>query len=343
MRIVWFVLALAACGGDKTDDATVGTDITDDTSDTDTTPDTDDTDDTDPPTGVVVPDVTGDPATVPLTGTCDQETAYGEFVVEAVDLFSIVDGQMRNAVVPIEILEEMATDGDCRLMRRNIPNCNPACGAGETCDWDGSCVPFPAGQDIGIVTFGGLQQDLVIEPVVPGFSYFALSLPNPVYLPGDLIELRTFGSQYGDDIELHGVGVDLMDLGGADQWVLVDGEDLEITWAAAAGRAEVHMQLNIDQHGQTPVQLFCEFEDDGTGTVPDSLIDQLINFGVSGFPNATLSRRTVDSTPMGDGCMQLRVSSPVTPDVRVDGFIPCLSDMDCPNGQTCDPISFICL
>jgi hypothetical protein len=335
------VLALVACGGDKDGDGPGTDDPVDDTSDTDV--DDTDTDDTDP-NPISVPTPTGDPVTVPLTGACPQESITGEFLVEAIDIFSIVDGSVADGVVPITVLEEMGAEGGCRLMRRNNPFCDPPCSGGETCDWDSTCIPFPANQDIGTVTLGGLAEDLILEPVVPGFQYFATQIPHPIFSPGDLIELRTWNTTYGDDIELHGIGVEPISLGGADRWVIFDNQDLTVTWTPPTGtpRSHIHMQLNIDQHGQTPVQLFCEFDDTGTGVVPTSLLTQLIGFGVSGFPNATLSRRTVDSTTMGDGCVQLRVNSPTNPEVRVDGFIPCLTANDCPTGQTCDPVTFIC-
>ena len=109
------------------------------------------------------------------------------------------------------------------------------------------------------------------------------------------------------------------------------------TWTAptTAGRGEVRLRLNIDQHGVTPVSLYCSFEDDGSAVVPASVIDGLLAQGVSGFPSVLMSRRTVDRQDVGDGCMEFIVQSPREAAVDVEGFIPCDSPDDCPTGMTC--------
>jgi hypothetical protein len=339
-------LGLLACSGD---DEPTDTDTT-----TDGTTDTVDTDDTEIPTGetgtsFTVPDPVGDPATVELSGECGLADDHGGFYVEILysDLlnYSSVSGTVADGVVPITILEEVGVEGGCRLMRRNNPFCDPPCGAGTTCDFDGSCIPYPDNQDLGTVTVGGMDVPVVMVHVPPSFNYFETELPHPVFQPGQLIELRTWDSLHGGDFTLHGVGVEPLDLGGVDTWIIYDGLDLPITWTpptAPVVRSHVHLRLNIDQHGNTPVQMFCEFEDDGAASVPASLITQLVNFGVTGFPNATLTRRTVDSTTVEGGCVDFQIRSPVEPSVRVDGFIPCNGDFDCPEGQTCHPVDFIC-
>ena len=130
------------------------------------------------------------------------------------------------------------------------------------------------------------------------------------------------------------------------EWEVVPGEDFQVEWTAPAGdavRSEVHVAMNVDQHGLTPVQIICDFPDTGSATVPSSLIDALVDGGVTGFPSATVTRRTVDSADVGEGCMDLAVTSQQTPAVTVEGFIPCGPGVPCPSGLTCDPVLFICL
>ncbi len=321
------VLLTFGCGGDDTTDPETATETD---SDTDTTT-------------IGVPDPTGDPATVPLNGECPLETKWGEFVVANFDFYSIVDGSVSNGVVPVTILENVGEDGTCKLLKRNNPFCEPACEASETCDFDGSCIPFPEGQELGTVTIGGLLKPVIMEAVVPGYTYFDTDLPFPTFDNGELIELRTGGGSF-EPIEMHGIGVENMVIT-EQEWLLYENQDLVFNWTPPTGdvvRSKVHVQLNIDQHGLTPIQLFCEFDDDGQAALPASLVTSLITSGVTGFPNATVTRRTMDSTNIGDGCMEFTVKSPVQPDIRVDGFVPCFSDYDCPTGQTCNLAIQIC-
>jgi len=330
------VVLMIGCGGggddkDKGDSDTLETD-----SDSDTDSDTD--------VEECNPVVDGDPATVTLRGECPLETKWGEFVVANFDFYSIVDGSVSNGVVPVTILENVGEDGTCKLLKRNNPFCDPACEASETCDFDGSCIPFPEGQELGEVTVGGLLKDVCMDAVVPGYTYFDTDLPFPAFTTGELIELRTGDGGAFPAVEMHGIGVEDLTLS-EPEWVLFESQDLVFNWTpptAPVVRSQIHVQLNIDQHGLTPIQMFCEFEDDGQAALPDSLITQLINFGVTGFPNATVTRRTIDSVDMGGGCVEFVVKSPIQPDIRVDGFIPCVSDYDCPTGQTCDTLIQIC-
>src|SRR5436190_4410364 len=93
-----------------------------------------------------------DPATVPLAGECAMADDYGGFAVIADGKDGWVEGKVADGVVPVSVLETIADDGDCQLLRRNNPFCDPGCAAGETCNFDGECVPYPADQDLGTVT-----------------------------------------------------------------------------------------------------------------------------------------------------------------------------------------------
>lgn len=283
-----------------------------------------------------------DPSTVELAGECPMETDFGGFRVTATTATD-VDGTVSNGVVPITILENIGTDGDCVLLRRNNPNCQPACDPGETCDWDGECITYPANQDLGTVSIDGLAEGVEMEPVFPGNTYFDTTLPHPGMTPGDLLTLRMPGGTYGP-VRLHGVGVDPLS-GLQDEWAVEAGVDLKVTWeppTTSPVRSEVWMSVNIDQHGVSPGTLFCTFEDDGEGTVPGALLDQLVSVGVTGFPSGAIMRRTVDHAVVGDGCMDFTVSSRAGVAVDVIGFTPCTSDAECPPELECNEELQIC-
>ena len=186
-----------------------------------------------------------------------------------------------------------------------------------------------------------------MSPLQPGNNYFNTKMWHPAFNPGELIELRTGCGAY-DPIELHGVGVEPLTLSNPN-WTVISGEDLAFEWDPPTvplnPGQHVQVRLNIDQHGNTPVQMFCEFPDTGSAALPSSLIDQLMNFGVTGFPNATVTRRTVDSTILSSGgCVEMIVSSPADPNVLVEGYIPCVpgGTTTCPTGMTCNDLLGLC-
>ena len=56
----------------------------------------------------------------------------------------------------------------------------------------------------------------------------------------------------------------------------------------------------------------CDVPDTGTATVPASLLTTLRARGSRAFPFVALSRRTVDSTAVGPGCVEFAVESVTT-------------------------------
>ena len=339
--------------GDETSETDDTSDTGDDTSDTpepgvgtsDTGETGDDTSETGDDTSETGDDTseTGD-AEVPLRGACALAERWGGFSVEAHEQFSFVDGVVADGVNPITVLEEVLSEGECKLLQRLNPFCDPPCAAGETCGNDNNCVTFPSNQDAGVLVFEGLKEPLELEPVAPGNNYFATGLPHPAAEPDAEITLTATGGVFGD-LALYGVGVHPLDLGEDVQWDVEEGVDLQVTWEPPPGevRSHVFMLVNIDQHGASPLNLVCNVPDTGSASIPSSVMDELLAFGVSGFPNGQLIRRTVDSVPIGDGgCVEFVISSPRGPDVRVAGHTPCKSDLDCPTGQTCTLVIETC-
>ena len=293
--VVAAILAIAACDGDNEDDD-------------------------------------GPPTETPdLRGECDQEAEVGRFYVQHEPDHSVVSGEVKDGVVPMTILEEIAAEGDCRLMRRNNPQCDPACEGGEACDHDGECVPYPQVVGVGEVRILGLNKDVTMGEG----AYFDTSMPHPGFDPGAHVRLEAAGGGY-EPFELYGRGVTPLELP-AETWVLREGEPLEISWTAA-GDEQAHMLLtfNIDQHGNTPVTMFCVSDDTGSLQVPASLVDAFKEQGVSGYSAANLYRITTDSVEMELGCVQFDIYSHATGDLQVEGHLPCDGDEDCPDGMTCD-------
>ena len=277
---------------------------------------------------------------VTLAGGCTMADRYGVFAVEGQELFGVAEGTFADGVVPVTILEELTASGPCRLLRRNNPFCDPACSPGQTCDHDGTCIPFPENQDLGRLQVAGLGQFLELDPVEPGNRYFGLGLPNPPFAAGAEVRLDAVT----EGLELEGVGSDELVI--PESPLLVEEQtDLTVTWDApvTVTDARIHLELTIDQHGVSPVRVQCTFDDDGAAVVTSDLVDALFAAGVSGYPNAQLARRTTDSAAFLDGCVELRVGSIRQPDVRVSGHTPCSGPGDCPDGLECDLPTNTCI
>ena len=287
-------------------------------------------------------DVEEPPEEVELDGPCPLDTRLGAFAVEAYDSYSAVYGDVSNGVVPNTILTETAVHETCRLMRTENPYCEPACSAGETCDFDNTCIPYPETQDLGLVAVGGLAEDVVMEAVSPGYSYFDTTLPHPVFVDGQTIELSTSGATI-DPFELHGVGFPVLELSSS-SWTVTEGEPVPVSWTVGNPDVptEIFITLNIDQHGASPLTVWCTYDDTGSAEIPADVVDALIEAGVTGYPSGKVIRRTTDSVQVASGCVDLVVASPLSTSVDVSGYTPCTTDEDCPPDQDCNLALQVC-
>lgn len=275
-------------------------------------------------------------------GECPAADLVGRFSVERQVDFGVVQGTVADGVVPTSIPELVAEEGGCRLDKRRNLACNPTCVGSETCGENGTCIPYPRQISVGTVTIAGLTKPTTMEPTQPGNTYFAPDADNPPFTPFAPVELSAKGDGTHAAFSLYGAGVEpLVD---PPVWVLEKGVALDVTWPAPSqpSDAKIFLQLTIDQHGLTPLSLDCAFDDTGSATVPSTLIDQLIDSGVTGFPNGKIVRKTADHVDIDVGCVELDVGSPISADVSVAGFTPCNGPADCPPNQTCNIMLQIC-
>jgi hypothetical protein len=276
---------------------------------------------------------TGD-VEVELGGMCPLATRVGGFLVSAEPEYSAFHGSVADGVVPVSVLEQVGAEGDCILLRRNNPFCKPLCMPGQTCDFDGSCIPYPQNHDVGLVEITGLLEPLMVEPVPPTFAYFDTSLMHPPFAPGALLELTAAGGDY-EGFVLHGYGVPAIEPA-ADEISLSTGRAVQVQWGPGGSEARLRLVLKIDQHGLSPVQLVCETDDTGSLSVSAELIGQLLAFGVSGYPTADYYLQTADSVEIEPGCVEFLVYSHHQTSMSVEGHVPCDDPGDCPAGLVCD-------
>ena len=358
MRIFTFSLWLAigisisACGTSQNDSRETDPDdtVTDEPSDTETETDTEtenepstESDEMESDTSPIIEldtDYETDPTLVPLNGVCPAEKRLGGFAVVMDDRFepgySFVNGDVTDIPNPPEIPEVAYEAGDCRLLRAPRLVCDPACEAGQVCGLDETCISAPAEQDLGTVAVQGLVETVIMTPMHPGNSYFYTTLPHPGFETNRVIRLTSTDGFMGE-MELFGVGVpplEAMD----DAVVFAENTPLALRWSApeADARSFLHVEINIDVHGGSPVNLVCDFPDTGEATIPAETVDAFIQAGVTGFPSGAVERRTADEMETEDGCADFIVRSQRTLNIEVTGYIPCTRDEDCTPPETCN-------
>src|SRR4029079_5171479 len=144
-------------------------------------------------------------------------------------------------------------EGDCTLLQRKNPFCSPACGPSEACNQSGACEPYPLRKSVGAVGVAGLQKAVSMSPP----DYYDTDMPHPAFLPGAAIKLKAEGGDY-PGFTLYGQGFAPIVIP-TEMWVIKMGEPLTITWTpdSSSELATVRIRLNIDQHGNSPVELVC--------------------------------------------------------------------------------------
>jgi len=294
ITLATLLLAVALAGGCGDDPAGGGDAGTDGDSDGDTDTDVD-TDIPDHDAG--------------MAGPCPFEDKVGSFQVQHhVGIYSAVTGEVSDGVVPASIPQEQESEGDCVLLQRVNPVCDPPCESGTTCDFDGECIPYPSKLNAGAVVIEGLVGDVVMTPNSQN-DYTYTDLPALPFEDGTAITLGAAGNET-EAFALDGFGVEALEMTD-NEWIMHTGSPLEISWTPSDGEGRILATFNVDQHGNSPVTMFCDLDDTGTATIPATLVSLLIDYGVSGFATGDLYRRTVDSTYIEVGCVEFEVFSHV--------------------------------
>jgi hypothetical protein len=269
---------------------------------------------------------------------CPAAEHLGQFRVELAAAFTGVQGRIANGVLPLNVPDEVDQRGQCRLLRPPSLFCDPACAAGETCTSDGQCIPHPRTRSVGSVTIEGLITPLSMEPSEPGNVYTNRDpLPHPGFADGAAIVLRADGGEF-EPFTLRGWGVSPLE-GTPDRLALAANQRAKLQWAAPddAGPAQVHIEVNVNRHGGVATWLECDVPDSGQFEIAQELTTALVSAGLSGFPSAILTRRTVDSVSLNEGCVDFEVSARVELAIAIPGLISCTETHECPAGQTCQP------
>jgi hypothetical protein len=266
---------------------------------------------------------------------CSLAERLGGFTVTLADDYTGVNGEVADGVVPGNVPILIAEGGDCRLLQKPSLFCAPACVPGETCGSDGTCVAYPENQSVGTVEVTGLKSALSMEAKWGNYYGNPGTMEHPGFEPGALVTLRAAGEDL-PTFTLGGVGVTPLSI--SNPQISIDDDDgLLLEWSAAPGSEaiQMHVELNINNHGSTSAWISCDSPDSGTLEIPQALLAELFQIGVSGFPSLTFSRRSAHSTQLNAGCVELVVRTDQDVSIEVAGVTSCTSDGQCGPGESC--------
>jgi hypothetical protein len=256
--------------------------------------------------------------------------------------YTAVVGKVYDGASPSQIVwEKVAQEGDCKLLTPRVPFCNQPCGGSAVCVENDTCQPYPKSQSVGTVRVQGLRTasgatEFSMEPVANTYQPSgSVELPFPAFSEGDAIQLDAKGSVYAAfTLQARGIGpLQLLN----DTITLQKDQPVTLSWTAP-GQPElskVHVKLDISHHGGTRGMIECEATDTGSLQLPATLLTQLLNLGVAGYPTVIVTRKAEGTTTIAPGRVDLIVSSEVEHAVEIPGLVSCSNNSQCPRGQTC--------
>jgi hypothetical protein len=287
----------------------------------------------------------GDSGATGSAGTGGGDGVVGAFLVSLQSDFpppsASVTGAVKSAPTnSLVIWDEAAKDGSCVLQKPRYPFCSTPCGSGNQCVEDDTCKPEPLGKDVGTAKVTGVKTgaggaEVALTSTTPGSYLSAAALAYPPFDEGANVAVNVASGPYGA-FTASAKGIAPLVVPDA-QITLEKDKPLALTWTAkgASGDSTIHVHLDISHHGGTKGQIECDTADNGSLTIGASLVTQLINLGVAGFPTVRLTRASVGSTKISLGTIEMRAEHHAERAIVVPGHVSCTGDEMCPTGQTC--------
>lgn len=252
--------------------------------------------------------------------------------------FSKLEGSVAAFVDTSSVPVATMQAGVCRLITSCLPFCEDNCGAEQkSCGSNGRCFSPPTFVDMGAVDVSGLEDAVMVTQSKANLYQNAGTLPHPAAKPGADVKLQIAGGAQGS-LSLSGKGVELLAFESVGIEVARD-KALTLKWKApvAPDLARMHVTLNVNTHGSGSLAYIeCDAPDTGSLEIAANLIAGLSARGLSGFPSVTFARRTVDSTEIAQGCVELEIASVATLAVTVAGVTSCNEDSQCSTDQRCE-------
>ncbi|WP_437305474.1 hypothetical protein [Sorangium sp. So ce388] len=282
---------------------------------------------------------TGDP--MRLIGAFQVRSLPDTTAAEASGSTSVI-GKLYDGPTPSQVVWEVAAEeGSCKVLTPRVPFCNQPCGGSAVCVEDDTCQAYPSAHSAGPVTVTGLnleseEASLVMTPTANNYQPPAgVKLRYPPADEGQPVRFEASGDYFGA-FTLEAKGVSPLDLLN-DAIELQPDQAVQLEWTppGQAGISTVYVKLDISHHGGTKGMIECAADDTGSLELPASLVTQLLDLGVAGFPTIIVTRRSVGSTTIAPGRVDLVVSSQIEQAVVIAGLTSCSDTSECPEGQTC--------
>jgi hypothetical protein len=273
--------------------------------------------------------------------------SYGTFRIQLIPenksmndpAYTSVLGAMYDGPSPPNIIfQEVKSSGVCKLMKAVTPFCSQNCGLGYKCIADDSCMAEPKAIEVGKVTLTGLKYDnkltpVVMEPLKGNYQMVGVTLDYPPWAEGDTITLAAAGSAAAAAFTLKARGITPLEVLN-NEIVLEDGKPITLQWKPPTvhGVSTISVQINISYHGGTKAEIQCECEDNGSLTIPGSMLNDLKSYGIAGYPRVDITRKSVGYDEISKA--KVIIECMVTRILTIPGVVSCDRNEDCPN-QNC--------
>jgi hypothetical protein len=243
---------------------------------------------------------------------------------------------------PVKTFTVDSRDGDCRLEIPKVSFCATPCGSTAVCVADGVCQSYPRSRSVGAVRLSGVRAGdpvatTTVDLTAINNNYSSdVSLALPPFTDGVPMMVTAAGSADVPAFSISAKGIAPIALN-ANRYTFAANMPLALVWTAGTANPDARIEIDVDisHHGGLKGQIICDTADDGSLTIPATMVTKLINLGVAGFPSVQIRRIATSSTSAPGGKIEFRVISSVEKPLDIPGLVSCTDNMGCPSGQTC--------
>jgi hypothetical protein len=263
--------------------------------------------------------------------------------------YTSVAGKVYSGEYPSDVIETpVVTGGGCTTYEFSRQPClDVACTSSQVCAGPDDCRERPTLVSVGTVSVSGIGTGSLSLSAVNNNYQYPGDVPYPGFDAGATISLTASGNHY-PAFTVSTTGVAPVTLT-KNEYLLSSGDPLLVEWDPGTNDdAEVILLLNISKHGGSAGYMRCDTDDSGSFTIPAGPIQALIDLGVAGFPQLTLTRRTRGEAAVPGGKIGLDVAAEAIPSLAVEGYCSCFDASDCGGScsdstkTVCDPLRRLC-
>ncbi|MBN1759979.1 MAG: hypothetical protein JW863_16755 [Chitinispirillaceae bacterium] len=284
--------------------------------------------------------------TTVVTDTLKESFGAVTITLDDVTSLSSLLGRINDGPTPSNLVwEEADAVGGCKLYKRRIPVCMDGCGSTSACVEDDSCQPYPKGINVGTMTVTGLKTvdgatSFTVDPLSNNYQLIGITLQYPPADEGDLITISAAGSGTVPPFSMSARGIKPLKLLN-ESIPCGDGQDINLKWEPPADPSQsvIHYFVDLSHHGGIKGKIEGTCPDNGSFTIPATLLDRLKSYGVFGYPKIEVTRMAtgINATVK----VKLIIESKVTMLLDIPGIYSCMEASECPDGLTCGE-GFLC-